>query len=112
MLVVSAEEQVRRHQEAREGMEKHFNKLLEDILNEHKNIEKYWILGKTKAEGVGTGTVLKPFLEACMEKPPVVKDSFVYEVDNKRGVKTLLWVMYPNGKLHFPTLGKSVSVAN
>ncbi len=35
----------------------------------------------------------------------------MYEVDNRRGVKTLLWVMHPGDLLSFPTLGKSIRVA-
>jgi hypothetical protein len=40
-----------------------------------------------------------------------VKESFVYEIDNRRGVKTLLWVMHPDDTLSFPTLGKSIRVS-
>jgi hypothetical protein len=112
MLILPAKEQASLHKEARVEMENHFNKLLEDLLNKHQNVDLYWILGKSKTEAIGTKTVVRPFLEACMEKPPVVKESFVYEVDNKRGVKTLLWVVYPNGTMRFPTLNKSISVAS
>jgi hypothetical protein len=112
MLVLPQEEMVRNHNEAREGMVKHFNKELEKILNKNSQLDKYWILGKSRAESYKGKTIMKPFLEACLEKPALIKESFVYEVDNKRGTKTLLWVMYPNGTLKFPTLNKSISVAN
>lgn len=112
MLILPAEEKQRQHKEALSGVTNHFNVLLERILNENGNKEKYWILGKTKTETVGNKTVVRPFLEACDEKPGLVKESFVYEVDNTRGVKTLLWVMYPGDQLHFPTLGKTICVAN
>lgn len=99
------------HENARSGLVSHFNQELEKILNENKNFDKYWVLGKVKfPENLG-GKVGKVFLQACMEKPPLVAESFLYEVDNRRGVKTLLWVMHPGGKLDLPTLGKSLSVA-
>jgi len=77
----------------------------------HKK-DLYWILGKASKEKIGRKQIVKPFLEACDEKPGLVRESFVYEVDNRRGVKTLLWVMYPGDMLHFPTLGKTICVAS
>ena len=111
MLAPSAETK-RKFQESREGIKSHFNDLLEKILNKNSAIKKYWILGKTKIENSNGVEVVRPFLEACCEKPGLIKDSFVYEVDNKRGVKTLLWVMHPDGELVFPTLQKSIRVAS
>jgi hypothetical protein len=98
--------------EAREGISKHFNKLLERILNANKHKELYWILGKARIVKFRGKDVVRPFLEACKEKPGLIKESFVYEVDNRRGVKTLLWVMYPDHTLRFPTLGKSIRVTD
>ena len=94
---------------AKNGLINHFNTELEKILNENSNKDKYWILGKVKFEE-GNKKVGRTFLEASDSKPPVVKDSFLYEVDNKRGVKTLLWVMNPDGSLRMPTLNKTIHV--
>ena len=109
MLIVPREVQEANHIEARKGMTTHFNTCMEKILNENSHREIYWILGKIKAEIVSGKTVLRPFLQASDEKPPLVIDSFVYEVDNTRGVKTLLWVMHPDKTLSFPTLGKTIN---
>lgn len=77
--------------------------------NSHRS-EKYWILGKANIIKKDGKEVVRPFLQACAEKPSVIRESFVYEVDNTRGVKTLLWVMHPGDLLSFPTLGKSIRV--
>jgi hypothetical protein len=98
------------HMKAREGMTSHFNHEMEKILNRNSHKEKYWILGKAVIEKKHGKDVIRPFLQACDEKPGIIKQSFVYEVDNKRGVKTLLWVMHPGDTLSFPTLGKSIRV--
>jgi len=111
MLITSAKHKLKEHQEAREGITNHFNYLLEKILSENSHKDKYWILGKAKVHRSKGKDVVKPFLQACDEKPGLVKESFVYEVDNRRGVKTLLWVMHPGDLLSFPTLGKSIRVA-
>jgi hypothetical protein len=110
MLITSPEVAMQQHVEAREGITSHFNYLLEKILNENSHKDKYWILGKTKIERKNGKDIVKPFLQACDEKPGIIKESFVYEVDNRRGVKTLLWVMHPGDMLSFPTLGKSIRV--
>lgn len=101
-----------KHKEARQGMTDHFNVLMEKIINENSHKDKYYILGKVKAEKRKGKDIMRPFLQACDEKPGLIRESFVYEVDNKRGVKTLLWVMHPGDMLSFPTLGKSIRVAN
>lgn len=111
MLIVPQSEKVRQHQEAREGMTSHFNKVMEKILNDNSHKELYWILGKAKVERKKGKDIVRPFLQACDQKPQLVRESFVYEVDNRRGVKTLLWVMHPGDLLSFPTLGKSMRVA-
>lgn len=98
------------HVAAREGLTAIFNEQLEDILLKHKDKDKYWILGKVSMHKRGNKYFTKPFLQACEEKPGLIKKSFVYEVDNRRGVKTLLWVMHPDDTLSFPTLGKSIRV--
>ena len=108
MLILPKEEQMRLHKETREGITNHFNREMEKILNENSDVDKYWILGKAKVDVAGDKRHVKPFLQACKEKPGLIKESFVYEVDNRRGVKTLLWVMHPDETLTFPTLGKSI----
>lgn len=110
MLVRSPKDQLQQHIETREGITSHFNDLLEKILNDNRHKDKYWVLGKAKIEKKEGTDIVRPFLQACDEKPGVIKESFVYEVDNRRGVKTLLWVMHPGDTLSFPTLGKSIRV--
>jgi hypothetical protein len=110
MLITPASVQMQQHIDAREGITDHFNHKLEKILNANKHKDKYWILGKAKIEKKKGKDIVRPFLEACDEKPGIIKESFVYEVDNRRGVKTLLWVMHPGDMLSFPTLGKSIRV--
>ncbi len=102
--------QLQKHVETREGITSEFNTRLEKILNDNKHTDKYWILGKAKIERKNGKDIVRPFLQACAEKPGIIKESFVYEVDNRRGVKTLLWIMHPGDTLSFPTLGKSIRV--
>jgi len=111
MLIVPKSVQEQNHNEARKGMEDHFNGVMEKLLNENAHKEMYWIVGKVRMERRKGKDIVRPFLQACDEKPGVMKESFVYEVDNKRGVKTLLWVMHPGDTLSFPTLGKSIRVS-
>lgn len=99
------------HEIAKEGLVSHFNEELEKIMNDNQHPDRYWILGKVKFPDNLEGKVGRVFLQACMEKPPLVAESFLYEVDNRRGVKTLLWVMHPGGRLDLPTLGKTLSIA-
>jgi hypothetical protein len=111
MLIKPAHIQLKEHHEVREGITNHFNHLMEKILNENTHKDLYWILGKAKIHSKDGKQIVKPFLQVCDEKPGIIRESFVYEVDNRRGVKTLLWVMHPGDLLSFPTLGKSISVA-
>lgn len=112
MLIVPKSVQEANRNEARQGMTDHFNAEMEKIINANKNLDKYWILGKVKKEKHRGKDIMRPFLQASLEKPGLIKESFVYEVDNKRGVKTLLWVMHPGDILSFPTLGKTICVAD
>lgn len=112
MLILPAHEQERIKNEEKQGVLNHFNQEMEKIINANKHKDLFWILGKAKKEKIMGKEIVKPFLQACDEKPGLVKETFVYEVDNRRGVKTLLWVMYPGDVLHFPTLNKSISVAS
>jgi hypothetical protein len=111
MLIVPKSVQETNHLEARKGITNHFNKELEKILNENSDKDLYWILGRAKVDRRNGKDIVRPFLQACAEKPGIVRESFVYEVDNRRGTKTLLWVMHPGDTLTFPTLGKSIRVA-
>lgn len=110
MLLLSPKNQLEQHIQTREGITNHFNDVLEAILSQNSHKAKYWILGKAKVEKHNGKDIIRPFLQACDEKPGIIKESFVYEVDNKRGVKTLLWIMHPGDVLSFPTLGKSIRV--
>ena len=110
MLITPASHQLRKHVELREGLTDHFNTLMEKLLMNNKHKDKYWVLGKVTIQKIRGKEIVKPFLQACDEKPGIVRESFVYEVDNTRGVKTLLWVMHPGDMLSFPTLGKSIRV--
>ena len=112
MLITNSNPLMQAHQEAREGMTRHFNDELEKVINRnsHKR-DVYWILGKARVHKKNGVDIIRPFLQECAQKPGLIKESFVYEIDNKRGVKTLLWVMHPGDLLSFPTLGKSIRVA-
>lgn len=114
MLILPKEEMLRQkqaeHEQVKEGLCAHFNSEMEKILNDNSSEDLYWILGKVRFPEEYEGKVGKTFLQACKEKPGVIKDSFVYEVDNRRGVKTLLWLQYGNN-LRFPTINKTVSIA-
>lgn len=112
MLILPKSVQETNHVEARKGITDRFNYQMEKILNDNKHKDIYWILGKAKTENIRGKTVVRPFLQAVDEKPGLVKESFVYQVDNKRGVKELLWVFHPGDTLSFPTLGKSIRVAS
>lgn len=112
MLIVPENVRKEKHMQAREGLVNQFNDMLEDILNKNSATDKYWILGKVRFPDEYEGAVGRVFLEACLEKPPLVTEAFLYEVDNRKGTKTLLWVMHPNNELRLPTLGKTVSVGN
>lgn len=110
MLILNKDQQQKAHEDARQGLTNYFNAEMDKILSANSNLETYWILGKVRFPEEHGGHVGRTFLEACTGKPPLIKDSFVYEVDNKRGVKTLLWVMNPDGSLRLPTLGKTIRV--
>ena len=97
--------------EAKRGLEKHFNQEMERILNENASKDRYWILGKVRFPEELGGKVGRVFLEASDTQPMLIKDAFLYEVDNRRGVKTLLWVMNPGNELVMPTLGKKLTIS-
>lgn len=111
MLILPKDEQIRAAKQERESLTTHYNSEMERIINANAHKEIYWILGKVRFPEELGGRVGRAFLEATDVKPPVVKNAFLYEVDNKRGVKTLLWVMHPDGSLRLPTLNKTISVS-
>lgn len=108
MLMLPTESMLKQAQEAREGLNKHFNSEMEKILNQQSFKDKYWILGKVKFPEEFGGQVARAFLQACDEKPGLVTSSFVYEVDNRRGTKEILWIMNPDGSLRIPSLNKTI----
>lgn len=110
MLILSPQQFKEQHEAAKEGLLNEFNHKLESLLNQHQHIDKYWMIGKVRFPPELGGQVGHVYLEACLEKPNVVTESFLYEVDNRKGIKTLLWVMHPGGKLSLPTIGKTLSV--
>jgi len=110
LLITPPSVQMQQHIDAREGMCSYFNHQMEKIINANSAKDKYWILGKVRVERKKGKDIVRPFLQACDEKPSIIRETFVYEVDNRRGVKQLLWVMHPGDLLSFPTLGKSIRV--
>jgi len=88
----AAEEQLRRADaETKKNLLQHFDSEMELVINKNRVKEKFWILGKIKFLPESGGKVGRVFLDASDTKPPLVKGSFVYEVDNRRGTKELLW---------------------
>lgn len=112
MLILPKNEVKREHDEAKLGLTTQLNQQMENLLNQHKSVDKYWILGKVRFPPEFDGRVGRVFLEACLEKPHLVTDAFLYEVDNRRGCKSLLWVMHPDKTLALPTVGKRIRPKN
>jgi hypothetical protein len=98
------------HENAKKGLRDQFNKQIDEILLSNQKTEKYWILGKVRFPPEFGGKVGRVFMQACLEKPPLIRGSFLYEVDNTRGVKTLLWVMNSDNTIRLPTLNKTVKL--
>ncbi len=86
--------------------------LMQKIIEENSHKEKYWILGTAKCKRKHGRTTIRPVLKAYDVQPDIQKEHYLYEVDNKLGIKNLLWVMHPNNKLTLPTLGKCISAAS
>ncbi len=86
--------------------------LMEEILKENAHKDKYWILGMAMCKRRNKRTTIRPFLKAYDVQPELRKEAYLYEVDNKAGTRTLLWVMHPNNKLSMPSIGKSICVAD
>lgn len=108
MLILPKKTMLDQINEAKRGLVDHYNVEMEKILNEHSTIDKYWILGKVNFPEELGGKVGRAFLQACTEKPMLIKDAFLYEVDNRAGTKTLLWIMNPDGSLRLPTLNRTI----
>lgn len=87
------------------------SRMMEKILQQNETRDKYWILGYVKSKRKNGQTRIVPHMMACYEMPKLIKESYLYEVDNIAGTKQLLWVMHPNDKLDLPSLGKSIHVA-
>lgn len=100
------------HLAARERLTDRHQVLMEKLIKENSHKQKFWILGMAQCKRKNGRTTIRPFLKAYDVQPDVRKESYLYEVDNTLGTKTLLWVMHPNGKLALPTIGKSISVAD
>lgn len=111
MLILPEQQETQKRMLERNALVNHYNAEMEKILNANSTKEKYWILGKVRFPSEFEGKVGRTFLQACDEKPPLVRNAFLYEVDNQRGVKTLLWVMHPDNSLRLPTLGKTLRVS-
>lgn len=79
-------------------------------LNTHK--DKYWILGWVNSFRRNGKTKIVPKMLVLNKIPPLSAESYLYEIDNTAGTRTLLWVMHPNNKLSLPTLGKVIHVAD
>lgn len=95
----------------REYLTSRHSRMLDKILEENLHKEKYWILGWAKTKRKNGKTRITPMMQAFYEMPNLIKESYLYEVDNKEGTRKLLWVMHPNNKLAFPTIGKSIHAA-
>lgn len=87
------------------------SRMMSKILKENADKDKYWILGWAKWKRKNGQTRITPMMMALYEMPELKKESYLYEVDNKAGTQTLLWVMHPNDKLSLPTVGKSIHAA-
>lgn len=111
MLILPAKDKVRlEHEQSKEGLRTQFNLQFEKILNANQHLDKYWVLGKVKFIDVAGKQIGRTFLQASEEKPPLVKDAFLIEVDNRKGCHQTIWRM--NGDtLRLPTLGKTLSVS-
>lgn len=100
------------HLAQREYMVNRHARAMQKILDQNAEKSKYWILGWVESNRKNGKTRIKPRMQAMDTMPQVTKESYLYEVDNTAGTKTLLWVMHPNNKLSMPSIGKSIHVAD
>jgi len=78
-------------QETKKNLLNHFNQEMERVINANKDKNEFYILGKVRFPREYGGKIGRVFLDASDTKPPLVKGTFVYQVDNKSGTKELLW---------------------
>lgn len=90
--------------------DRHLN-LMDKIIKENNHKKRYWILGMAKCSRKNGRTTIKPCLKAYDKQPDVTKEAYLYEIDNTKGTRELLWVMHPNNKLAMPSINKTISVA-
>ena len=90
-------------EEIKKNLKAQFNIEMEKVINENKHKDKFWILGKVRFLPEFGCNVGRVFLDASDTKPPIVKGSFVYEVDNRKGIKELLWTCDKNQLNIVPT---------
>lgn len=100
------------HLMQRQHMADRHTRMMEKIKKQNILKEKYWIFGWVESKRKNGKTRIVPKMMALYQMPEVAKESYLYEVDNKAGTQTLLWVMHPNEKLSIPSLGKSIHVAD
>lgn len=100
------------HLAARQRLADRHRDLLDKILRENSHKSKYWILGMAKARRKNGKTIITPWLKAYNVQPDLQKESYLYEVDNTKGTRQLIWVMQPNDVLNLPTVGKSIRVTD
>lgn len=98
------------HLAARQRLADRHRDLMDKILRENSHKKKYWILGMVKARRRKGKTVLTPTLKAYTIQPDLKKEAYLYEVDNTKGTRELVWVMHPGDVLNLPTVGKSIRV--
>lgn len=90
------------HEEKKQALRKEFNIQLEKLLVQHKNKDRFWILGKVKPQMQGGVEILRCFLQACEEIPPFVTNSIVYYVDMRKGTKEYMWWVDAEGCIKKP----------
>ena len=96
----------------REHLATRHESMMKKLMEQNTHKSKYWILGMVQTRRKNKKTTITPLLKVFDEQPDVRKESYLYEVDNVNGTKTLIWVMHPNDKLTMPSIGKSISVAS
>lgn len=96
----------------RKHLTERHSSMLEKLIALNTNKQKYWILGWVNSVRKNGKTKIIPKMLVLDKIPQLSAESYLYEVDNTAGTRTLLWVMHPNNKLSLPTLGKVIHVAD
>ena len=95
-----------------------FSKKLNGFINENQDIrEPYFILFKQNFDQKNPGIAREAMSVYLDRRPPLLKGSMVYWVDNTRGACFLLWTVSHQGKPKFnikaaEKLGRLLRVAN